>query len=1082
MTNASYRGKPLILTLSLILSLTLSLSTEKVFAQAGSYYDAINPNSAAFISDLKNRVRVPYTKVSYDNFDETYIANFAAINNGNGTKSVICVYSGYEYIYSGVFTWGVMSREHTFCHSWMPSFSSTSGDEYADQHHLFPTHQNNANAVRSNHPLGKVTTVTSQFLDGKLGTNALGQLVYEPRDKQKGDAARALLYMMLRYDGIDGVAWNLNWLNNTRLPALNEAPQAFETLLNWHRQDPPDKHEVERGNYIQSVQQNRNPFTDRPEYVSYINFNNFSKLSPVYDPEPSNYPVSLVATSTSTSITVNWTDASGTQVPSGYLVQIFSKDDYFLPIDGEIYSDDTTLSDGKGLFNVTHTGGANGITFERLASGTAYYVTVYSYNGGGALRNYKINGVFPRVSKATGASTNTVVNFIGTTATVKEDTGSVTLRLGIINPSPTAATSVQVILISGDSSDINNYTAQTVIFPSGSAGDQFVTVDVTNDTLLEGDEAFVFKLQNISGGTNAVIGQNPEFSLIIRDDDLTTVQFTASSALANEGDGQLSLVLMIDNPNSIIPTTATVALVSGSPADLGGFTSQTVTFPAGSSQNQSVVITITDDNEQEPTEFFEFSIEDVSGGNSAQAGPLSLFTLTLVDNEAIAINLLDNFNRSSSNTLGGTPTSPVSLNWSETETVAGSAIAIDSSRLKISSGVSGKDFAYVNLSTLTGYNTVLNNANGLMMWAVNMKHTRPNPSGFDAGNYGIAFVLAKSTSSIDGGTGYAVVHGNSGSVDPIRLAKFNNGFASNGSMTNVIAGGAYGSGYHSIKVIFDPSNSSWALYADSSSAAFPYEDPRNTATLLGTAVDNTYTGTSLPYFGCLWNHNVTSSEFAVFDDIYISDPGWMLPVELVSFVAENIDGNVKLRWVTATEVNNRGFEIIKLKVISEKLIQSGGENSGEGKIIGFVSGAGSSGNISSYSFTDENVAPGEYRYRLKQVDNDGSFSFSNEVSVTVSSPGNFMLEQNYPNPFGGGNSVTSFRFYLPVSGNVKFAVYDVLGREIANLLSGKTDAGVHTVNYNAAKIHSGVYFYKITVTGDAGQVLFSSTRKMIVIK
>ena len=80
----------------------------------------------------------------------------------------------------------------------MPSYSSTSTDEYADQHHLFPTQQNNANGVRSNHPLGEVETVQSSFLQGKLGLNEDNQVVYEPRDEQKGDAARALLYMSLR--------------------------------------------------------------------------------------------------------------------------------------------------------------------------------------------------------------------------------------------------------------------------------------------------------------------------------------------------------------------------------------------------------------------------------------------------------------------------------------------------------------------------------------------------------------------------------------------------------------------------------------------------------------------------------------------------------------------------------------------------------------------------------------------------------------------------------------------------------------------------------------------------------------------
>ena len=97
-----------------------------------------------------------------------------------------------------------MSREHTFAHSWMPTFPSTSNDQYSDQYQLFPTHQNNANGRRSNHPFGIVVNVTYQFMEGKVGTNAAGQIVYEPRDGHKGDAARSLFYMMVRYDGIAG--------------------------------------------------------------------------------------------------------------------------------------------------------------------------------------------------------------------------------------------------------------------------------------------------------------------------------------------------------------------------------------------------------------------------------------------------------------------------------------------------------------------------------------------------------------------------------------------------------------------------------------------------------------------------------------------------------------------------------------------------------------------------------------------------------------------------------------------------------------------------------------------------------------
>jgi endonuclease I len=377
------------------ISLYLLITALQIFAQAGTYYDALDVNSPNFVNDLKARIRSPYTKISYDQFDETNIANFSSINNGNGTRSVFCVYSNYEHIYSGTFTWGTMSREHTFCHSWMPTYPSESGEEYSDQYHLYPTHQNNANGRRSNHPLGDVTIVTYQFMEGKLGKNSLGETVYESRAEHKGDAARAILYMLLRYDGINGNTWTLNWLNNTRLPSLNEAPQRLETLLQYHKQDPPSKREIERTNYVQSIQKNRNPLIDHPEYINYIDFNTITKLNPTFAPEPTNYPTNLSAIVDGNTITLSWEPSTGAQLPSGYFVIAYDKDDYFLPIDGEVYTEDTQLGDGKALVYVPAS--SNSYSFSSLANTNKYYFTVFPYNGENQLINYKINGTLPRV-------------------------------------------------------------------------------------------------------------------------------------------------------------------------------------------------------------------------------------------------------------------------------------------------------------------------------------------------------------------------------------------------------------------------------------------------------------------------------------------------------------------------------------------------------------------------------------------------------------------------------------------------------------------------------------------------------------
>ncbi|HZG01786.1 MAG TPA: endonuclease [Chitinophagales bacterium] len=256
------------------------------------YYANINPEDTSFVAQLKDRIRTPYASVSYNLYDETMVTQFVARDAPGAQKSVTCVYSGQQFSYTPPFAWTPntpFSREHTWCQSWMPTTSSSS-NEFADQHHLFPVNQNEANGVRSNHPLGMVESVTNAYLEGKLGYNAVGQLVYEPRDAHKGDAARALLYMALRYDGIGGHAWTFNWLNTVAIPGIGEAPQSVDVLLTWAALDPPDAYERTRNDFIQSIQQNRNPFIDRPDFLDYLDFSTLTQKTPAAVPAVSTRP------------------------------------------------------------------------------------------------------------------------------------------------------------------------------------------------------------------------------------------------------------------------------------------------------------------------------------------------------------------------------------------------------------------------------------------------------------------------------------------------------------------------------------------------------------------------------------------------------------------------------------------------------------------------------------------------------------------------------------------------------------------------------------------------------------------------
>ncbi len=198
------------------------------------------------------------------------------------------------------------------------------------------------------------------------------------------------------------------------------------------------------------------------------------------------------------------------------------------------------------------------------------------------------------------------------------------------------------------------------------------------------------------------------------------------------------------------------------------------------------------------------------------------------------------------------------------------------------------------------------------------------------------------------------------------------------------------------------------------------------------------------------------------DNIYVDA---VVPVELTSFAANVNDFDVTLNWSTATETNNQGFEV-----------QRSTDN--QFTTIGFVDGFGTSTENHNYSYVDGSVQAGSYTYRLKQVDYDGTFEYSDVVEVEVLVPDVFSLEQNYPNPF---NPSTMIKFSLAADSKVSLTVFDVLGQEVSNLISGNLAAGIHEINFNASNINSGVYFYRIDATAVDG-TNFSSVKKMILTK
>jgi hypothetical protein len=188
---------------------------------------------------------------------------------------------------------------------------------------------------------------------------------------------------------------------------------------------------------------------------------------------------------------------------------------------------------------------------------------------------------------------------------------------------------------------------------------------------------------------------------------------------------------------------------------------------------------------------------------------------------------------------------------------------------------------------------------------------------------------------------------------------------------------------------------------------------------------------------------------------------YIIPVELTAFTATSKDGNVTLNWSTATETNNRGFEI-------ERKISNG-----EYQKIGFTAGSGTTTEKRSYSFMDNQPGSGNFIYRIKQIDFNGNAAYSKEVEVNVTSPLKYALEQNYPNPF---NPDTKIKYSIPDEGLVKIKVYNLLGQEVTTLVNNVQKAGRYEVVFNATNFASGVYYYRIEAPK------FYSVKKMIVLK
>ncbi len=199
-----------------------------------------------------------------------------------------------------------------------------------------------------------------------------------------------------------------------------------------------------------------------------------------------------------------------------------------------------------------------------------------------------------------------------------------------------------------------------------------------------------------------------------------------------------------------------------------------------------------------------------------------------------------------------------------------------------------------------------------------------------------------------------------------------------------------------------------------------------------------------------------------------------LPVELNYFQLREEGGDVKLFWSTVTEVNSFAFFVERRKPDQEWAQ------------IGSVEAAGQSNSLKYYSFTDSKPQPSVYDYRLKMVDNDGTFEYSGINRVEILLPNGFTVHQNYPNPFSGGSASgspdTIIEVVVPNECDLEINLFSPTGEKVTTIYSGKSEKGIKKISFSSGDLNSGVYFYRVTAKETGSAKLFTKTKSMMIIK
>lgn len=359
-------------------------STSFLFAQVPpGYYNSASGLSGQALQTALHNIIDDHTVKSYD-----YIWTAFQATDVNGSGKVWDMYSNCTFTFvsdqCGNYAneCDCYNREHSFPASWFNDGSPM----YSDLFQLVPT-DGKVNGYRGNYAFGETSSPTTTTGNGsKVGPCSYPGYtgtIFEPIDEYKGDFARNYLYMATRYaDVIAG--WENNQsngdavLDGTSYPAYEE--WFLDMIMEWHEDDPVSTKETNRNNAVYGIQNNRNPFIDHPEYAGYIWGDGFF-------PEPTNHASNFSAHN----ITLNWSDASGVNLPDGYLVRMSATSfaSIVTPTDGTAVADD--------FWNQNIDFGTETCIFDGLTPNTIYYFKIFGYTGSGASVVYKTDGTVQQV-------------------------------------------------------------------------------------------------------------------------------------------------------------------------------------------------------------------------------------------------------------------------------------------------------------------------------------------------------------------------------------------------------------------------------------------------------------------------------------------------------------------------------------------------------------------------------------------------------------------------------------------------------------------------------------------------------------